>query len=133
MVTSRSPGWGDGSASIQTAGRAINSPRIRIGAPDTSFIATISGEMRSAGEASADLPVLHHQYAVGPPDQRRPMRHDDARDRHLRNEIGDRLFRGLIEIGGALVEHENARPGIERPRQQHALALAAGERRSHRP
>jgi len=59
------------------------------------------------------------------------MRHDDARDRHLRNEIGDRVFRGLIEIGGALVEHENAWPGVERPRQQHALALAAGERRSH--
>ena len=83
------------------------------------------------GRSLADLPVLDHEYAVGPPDQRRPMGHDDARDRHLRNEIGDRLFRGLVEIGGALVEHENARPAVERARQQHALALAARERRSH--
>jgi len=59
------------------------------------------------------------------------MRHDDARDRHLRNKLRDRFFRGLVEIGGALVEYENARPAVKRTREQHALALTARQRGSH--
>src|SRR5581483_9009177 len=42
-------------------------------------------------------------------DQRRSVCHDDARDRHLRDKVGDHLLVLLIEICGALVEEQDLR------------------------
>jgi hypothetical protein len=43
----------------------------------------------------------------------------------FRDEICNRRFSLFIKISGAFVEKEDTRLAVERPRQKHALPLAA--------
>ena len=56
-----------------------------------------------------DLTLLHQERARGAADQGWPMRHHDAGDRHLLDQIRNRRFRLLVEVGGAFVEQEDPR------------------------
>ena len=64
-----------------------------------------------------DLTLLHTEHAGGAADQGWPMRHHDAGDRHVLDQIRNRRFRLLVEVGCAFVEQEDPRLAIERPRQ----------------
>ncbi len=53
---------------------------------------------------------------------------DYARDRHLGDQFENQRFGLLVEVSGALIEDEELGLAIERPRQQHLLALAGRQR-----
>ena len=61
------------------------------------------------------------------------MGDDETGDGELREGGVDRLLGLHVEVRGALVEDQDPGPAIERPREQHPLLLATGERRTHVP
>src|SRR5450759_4727517 len=69
--------------------------------------------------------VVHDEHLMCAAHQRRLVRNDDARDGEAGDEVGERLLVRLVEIGGALVEHQELGPAVERTGEQHTLALAA--------
>jgi len=78
-------------------------------------------------------PALVHDH--GPPDQR-PQRAELVRHQQDRPAAGgepaerggERLLAGRVHPGGRLVEHQQVGPAGQRPGDQRALLLAAGER-----
>ena len=61
------------------------------------------------------------------------MGDDETGDGEVREGGVDRLLGLHVEVRGALVEDQDPGPAIERPREQHTLLLATGERRTHVP
>ena len=59
------------------------------------------------------------------------MRQHDAGDLQALEGGVHRLLGGDVEVAGGLVQHQNLRALVQSPRQQHALALAAGQGRAH--
>ena len=61
------------------------------------------------------------------------MGDDETGDGEVREGGVDRLLSLHVEVRSALVEDQDPGPAIERPREQHTLLLATGERRTHVP
>ena len=75
--------------------------------------------------------VLEHQQLIDRLDPDRPVRdhdHDGAALARRANRPRQRLVALGIEIGIRLVEHDQERIAIERPRQRHALRLTGRKR-----
>ena len=61
------------------------------------------------------------------------MGDDETGDGEVREGGVDRPLSLHVEVRGALVEDQDPGPAIERPREQHTLLLATGERLTHVP
>ena len=61
------------------------------------------------------------------------MGDDETGDGEVREGGVDRPFSLYVEVRSALVEDQDPGPAIKRPREQHPLLLATGERRTHVP
>ena len=61
------------------------------------------------------------------------MGDDETGDGEVREGGVDRPLSLHVEVRSALVEDQDPGPAIERPREQHTLLLATGERRTHVP
>ena len=76
----------------------------------------------------ADPARVHHHQPVGQQRQRQVVQnaeHGRASPHLALHQAQQRHLVGRVEVGGGLVEQEQRRVDRERPRQQHALALAA--------
>ncbi len=78
----------------------------------------------------ADAAVAQQQHAVGVQRERQIVLHRDhgVRAAELAAQPGQRHLVRRVEVGAGLVEQQHRRLGRQRAREQHALALAAGQR-----
>ena len=77
--------------------------------------------------------VLQDQYLIDRRDPDRPVRdhdHDGAALARAAHRAGQRLVAFAVEIGVRLVEHDQERIAVKRPRQRHALRLPGRQRRA---
>src|SRR3954452_20954144 len=84
------------------------------------------------GSEGLHAAVLQHQQLIDRLDADRPVRHHDHDGAALAgaaHRAGQRFVALGIEVGVRLIEHDQERIAVQRPRQRHALRLSCRKRR----